>query len=39
VPLWFLGDIAQVVMVKKQLEEIFNFRVEAVEKRFGKWGQ
>ena len=36
-PLWFLGDIAQVVMVKKQLKEIFNFRVEAVEKKFGKW--
>ena len=36
-PIWFLGDIAQVVMVKKQLKEIFNFRVEAVEKKFGKW--
>ena len=36
-PLWFLGDIAQVVMVKKQLKEIFDFRVEAVEKKFGKW--
>ena len=35
-PLWFLGDIAQVVMVKKQLKEIFSFRVEAVEKKFGK---
>ena len=36
-PLWFLGDIAQVLMVKKQLKGIFEFRVEAVEKRFGKW--
>ncbi len=36
-PLWFLGDIAQVVMVKKQLKEIFDFRVVAVEQRFGKW--
>lgn len=36
-PLWFLGDIAQVLMVKKQLKGIFDFRVEAVEKRFGRW--
>lgn len=36
-PLWFLGDIAQVLMVKKQLKEIFDFRVVAVEQRFGKW--
>ncbi len=36
-PLWFLGDIAQVVMVKKQLKEIFDFRFVAVEGRFGKW--
>ncbi len=36
-PLWFLGDIAQVVMVKKQLKGIFDFRVTAVEQKFGKW--
>ena len=36
-PFWFLGDIAQVVMVKKQLKEIFDFRFVAVEERFGKW--
>lgn len=36
-PLWFLGDIAQVVMVKQQLKEIFDFRFLAVEGRFGKW--
>ncbi len=36
-PLWFLGDMAQVLMVKQQLKEIFDFRYMAVEKRFGKW--
>jgi ligand-binding SRPBCC domain-containing protein len=35
-PLWFLGDIANSLMVKKQLGEIFRFRFEVVEKRFGK---
>jgi ligand-binding SRPBCC domain-containing protein len=34
-PLWFLGDIAQVVIVKKQLQEIFDFRFAAVKQRFG----
>jgi ligand-binding SRPBCC domain-containing protein len=38
-PLWFLGDMAQVVMVKKQLKGIFDFRVEAVEQKFGKWNK
>ncbi len=36
-PLWFLGDIANSIMVKKQLAHIFNYRFAAVEKRFGKW--
>ena len=36
-PLWFLGDIANTIMVKNQLAHIFNYRVAAVEKRFGKW--
>ena len=35
-PLWFLGDIANVVMVKNQLNGIFDFRFAAVEQRFGK---
>jgi ligand-binding SRPBCC domain-containing protein len=37
VPFWFLGDIANAVFVKKQLKNIFQFRVAAVEKKFGKW--
>ncbi|MEO7530899.1 MAG: SRPBCC family protein, partial [Sediminibacterium sp.] len=36
-PLWFLGDIANTIMVRKQLKQIFDFRFSAVEKRFGKW--
>jgi len=35
IPLGFLGDIAQVVLVKKQLQGIFDFRFKAVE---AKWG-
>ncbi|MBS1511102.1 MAG: SRPBCC family protein [Bacteroidetes bacterium] len=34
-PLWFLGDIAHAVFVKKQLQHIFDYRYTAVEKRFG----
>lgn len=36
-PLWILGDIANGMMVKQQLKEIFDFRFLAVEKLFGKW--
>lgn len=34
-PFWFLGDIAQVLFVKKQLKGIFDFRVKKVEELFG----
>ncbi len=36
-PLWLLGDIANTIMVKAQLQKIFGFRVTAVEEKFGKW--
>lgn len=36
-PLWILGDIANTIMVRRQLEQIFTFRFTAVEERFGKW--
>ncbi|BDQ12973.1 MAG: SRPBCC family protein [Chitinophagaceae bacterium] len=36
-PLWILGDIAHVIMVKSQLKGIFNHRYKAVEERFGAW--
>ncbi len=36
-PLWFLGDIANTIMVKSQLKGIFNYRYKAVDDKFGKW--
>jgi ligand-binding SRPBCC domain-containing protein len=36
-PLGFLGDIVNSILVKNQLKSIFDFRVNAVEERFGKW--
>ncbi len=33
-PFWFLGDIANVLFVKAQLKEIFDYRIKAVEKIF-----
>ncbi|MBC8034155.1 MAG: SRPBCC family protein [Chitinophagaceae bacterium] len=36
IPLGFLGDIANSLFVKKQLNTIFDYRIEAVERRFGK---
>ncbi len=36
-PLWFLGDIANLILVKSQLRAIFNHRYQAVDARFGKW--
>ncbi|MFZ6025889.1 MAG: SRPBCC family protein [Bacteroidota bacterium] len=36
-PLWILGDIANTIMVRNQLRQIFNHRFVAVEQRFGQW--
>lgn len=36
-PLWFLGDIANVLFVKKQLKNIFSFRYKKAEELFGAW--
>lgn len=36
-PLWLLGDIANILFVKKQLAAIFDFRYKKVEELFGKW--
>jgi ligand-binding SRPBCC domain-containing protein len=35
-PLWFLGDIANTVFVKNQLNQIFGHRFKVVEDIFGK---
>jgi len=36
-PFGFLGSIANEIMIKHKLKEIFDFRTNAVEKLFGKW--
>ena len=36
VPFGFLGDIANNILVKKQLKEIFDFRFNKMEELFGK---
>ena len=36
-PLWLLGDMANKLMVQRQLRQIFGYRFTAVEERFGKW--
>lgn len=35
-PLWLLGDIANTLFVKKQLNSIFEYRYKKVEELFGK---
>ena len=35
-PFGFLGSIANSILIKNQLKEIFDYRVTAVEKMFGK---
>ncbi len=36
-PLGFLGTIANEIIIKRQLQEIFDYRTVAVDKRFGAW--
>ena len=36
-PLGFLGEIANVVLVKKKLKDLFEYRVGKIEEHFGKW--
>lgn len=36
VPFWFIGDIANGVVIRKQLKEIFGYRWKIVEEKFGK---
>lgn len=35
-PFWFLGDIANTLIVKKQLQHIFDFRYKIVAQRFNQ---
>lgn len=36
IPYWFIGDIANSILVKKQLRKIFDFRFKKAEELFGK---
>lgn len=36
-PLWLLGDLVWLLLVKAQLKQIFDYRFIAVEQRFGEW--
>ncbi len=37
IPLWILGDLANRLFVKAQLQEIFRYRVKLVTELFGEW--
>ncbi len=36
-PFGFLGSIANSILIKKKLNEIFDYRRQAVDKKFGKY--
>lgn len=36
-PMWLFGRIANVLFVKKKLDEIFDYRYKKVEELFGEW--
>jgi ligand-binding SRPBCC domain-containing protein len=36
-PFWLIGNIANGLIVKKQLKKIFDYRWEKTEEVFGKW--
>ncbi len=35
VPFWFIGDMANSLIIKAQLKKIFDYRTEVTDKRFG----
>jgi ligand-binding SRPBCC domain-containing protein len=37
IPYWFIGDIANRLIVRKKLRQIFNYRNDKIEELFGKW--
>ena len=36
-PLGFLGEIANTLIVRKKLEDLFDYRVKRIEETFGAW--
>jgi len=37
IPFWFIGDIANALMVRNKLKQIFEYRFKVIEEKFGKW--
>jgi len=37
IPFWFLGDIANALFIRKQLQEIFLYRYQKTVQAFGDW--
>lgn len=37
IPFWLLGDLANNLFVKKQLQDIFRYRQKIVKELFGEW--
>ena len=37
IPLWFLGDLANRMLIKKELNKIFTFRFRIAEEKLGRW--
>jgi ligand-binding SRPBCC domain-containing protein len=36
-PFGFIGDIAQIIIVKKQIKDLFDYRFKKLEDKFGKY--
>ena len=37
IPYWFIGNIANSLLVRKQLQKIFAFRFKVIQDKFGAW--
>lgn len=37
IPFWFIGDMANELLVRRKLTEIFTYRYSRIEEIFGKW--
>jgi ligand-binding SRPBCC domain-containing protein len=36
-PVWVLGDLANILFIKRKLRQLFEFRYKKMEELFGKW--
>lgn len=37
IPFWFIGDIANMLIVRRKLKEIFEYRFKVIEEKLGTW--